>query len=109
MVMQWTADGSEFVELNFGGAGATDNHGAAGDSRTGGRHILGIAEHGSRTSATTRDYAGKRTCSANSWNDYEVVNWLRADAIIARMDPIAREDILPLIRMAIIACRSSAT
>jgi hypothetical protein len=36
MVFQWNADGTKFIELNFGGAGTTDNFGAPGDSRTGG-------------------------------------------------------------------------
>ncbi len=53
-------------------------------------HILGIAEHGSRTSATTRDYAGKRTCSANTWKRVLSGELARADAITARIDPIAR-------------------
>jgi hypothetical protein len=36
------------VELNFGGNGTTDNLGATGDSRTGGHHIIAIAEEMSR-------------------------------------------------------------
>jgi len=36
------------VELNFGGNGATDNFGAAGDSLTGGHHIITIAEEMAR-------------------------------------------------------------
>src|SRR5260221_3553885 len=43
MVFQGNADGGEFAELNFGGAGKTDKYGAAGESRTGLHHILGIA------------------------------------------------------------------
>jgi len=41
---QWNAVGSEFTELNFGGTGTNDNNGAPGDSRTGGHHIMGVAE-----------------------------------------------------------------
>jgi len=45
MVFQWNANGTEFIELNFGGAGKTDGFGGApGDSRTGGHHIITIAE-----------------------------------------------------------------
>jgi hypothetical protein len=44
MVFQWNADGTEFTELNFGGAGTNDAWGAPGDSRTGGHHIISIAE-----------------------------------------------------------------
>ena len=44
IVFQWNADGSEFIELNFGGTGGNDNFGAPGDSRTGGHHIISIAE-----------------------------------------------------------------
>ncbi|HEX7562760.1 MAG TPA: hypothetical protein VF396_05800, partial [Bradyrhizobium sp.] len=44
MVFQWNSDGTEFAELNFGGFGTNDNFGATGDSRTGGHHIISIAE-----------------------------------------------------------------
>src|SRR5262249_27644429 len=44
IVFQWNTDGSEFIELNFGGNGSTDNFGASGDSRTGGHHIISVAE-----------------------------------------------------------------
>jgi hypothetical protein len=43
-VFQWNADGSEFIELPFGGAGDNDDYGRPGDSRTGGHHIIGVAE-----------------------------------------------------------------
>jgi len=43
-VFQWNEDGSEFKELNFGGNGSTDSFGSAGDSRSGGHHIIGVAE-----------------------------------------------------------------
>src|SRR5260370_35708886 len=38
------ADGSEFIEFNFGGNGTTDAWGQPGDSRTGAHHIITIAE-----------------------------------------------------------------
>jgi len=44
IVFQWNADGSEFPELNFGGNGVTDAWGAAGNSKTGGHHIISTAE-----------------------------------------------------------------
>jgi hypothetical protein len=44
IVFQWNSDGTEFQELNFGGNTQTDNYGAAGDSTTGGHHIIGAAE-----------------------------------------------------------------
>ena len=91
MVMQWTADGTEFVELNFGGAGATDNNGAAGDSRTGGHHIIGIAETMARGLSPLLVITQASAHSAPTLgNEYKVVNWLHAGAIIARIDPIAK-------------------
>src|SRR6266704_385348 len=44
MVFQWNSDGSEFLELNFGGNGQTDNFGAPGNSKTGAHHMLSAAE-----------------------------------------------------------------
>src|SRR5262249_24366485 len=44
MVFQWNSDGTEFAELNFGVNGTNDNYGTVGGSRTGGHHIIGIAE-----------------------------------------------------------------
>ena len=90
-VMQWNADGSEFTELNFGGAGTTDNYGAAGDSRTGGHHIIGIAETMARGLSPILVITQASAHSAPTLgNEYKVVNWLRAGAIIARVDPIAK-------------------
>jgi hypothetical protein len=90
IVFQWNADGTEFAEFNFGGNGATDNFGAAGDSRTGAHHIIGVAESMARglppkfviTQASAHS-------SPTSGNEYKVVNWLRAAAIIAGIDPVA--------------------
>ncbi len=91
MVFQWNADGTEFVELNFGGNGKTDNNGAAGDSKTGAHHIIGIAE------ALKRDMPADfviAVASAHSYptygNEYKVVNWIRTAAILAQVDPYAK-------------------
>ena len=91
MVFQWNADGTEFTEFNFGGNGSTDNYGAAGDSRTGGHHIIGVAEAMARELPPAFIIAQACAHSAPTLgNEYKVVNWLRAAAIIARVDPVAR-------------------
>jgi hypothetical protein len=90
MVFQWNADGTEFVELNFGGNGATDKFGAAGDSRTGGHHIITIAEEMARGLSPELVITQASAHSApTSGNEYKVVNWLRAGAILAQIDPVA--------------------
>ena len=90
LVFQWNADGTEFVELNFGGNGKTDNNGAAGNSKTGAHHILGVAEAMKR--GMPADFIIS-VASAHSYpsygNEYKVVNWLRAAAILAQVDPYA--------------------
>jgi hypothetical protein len=90
IVFQWNADGTEFAELNFGGNGATDNYGAAGDSRTGAHHILGIAESMARGLAP-KFVITQASAHSNptSGNEYKVVNWLRAAGIISGVDPVA--------------------
>ncbi len=91
LVFQWNADGTEFAEFNFGGNGATDNYGAAGDSRTGGHHIIGIAESMARGLAPKFVVAqASAHSSPTSGNEYKVVNWLRAGAILANIDPVAK-------------------
>ncbi len=91
IVFQWNADGTEFAEFNFGGNGATDNYGAAGDSRTGAHHIIGIAESMARGLAP-KFVITQASAHSNptSGNEYKVVNWLRAAAVIAGIDPVAR-------------------
>ena len=91
IVFQWNADGTEFTELNFGGNGKTDNNGSTGDSKTGAHHIIGIAE------ALKRDMPADfviSVASAHSYptygNEYKVVNWIRAAAILAQVDPYAQ-------------------
>ena len=91
MVFQWNADGTEFTELNFGGNGATDNAGAAGDSRTGGHHILSVAESMARGLSPAMVITQASAHSAPTLgNEFKVVNWLRAAAIVARIDPVAK-------------------
>jgi hypothetical protein len=91
MVFQWNANGTEFVELNFGGAGTNDNFGGTpGDSRTGGHHIITIAEEIAR--GLSPEFVITMACAHSaptSGNEFKVVNWLRAAAIIAQIDPVA--------------------
>jgi hypothetical protein len=91
LVFQWNADGTEFAEFNFGGNGATDNYGSAGDSRTGAHHIIGIAESMAR-GLLPKFVITQASAHSNptSGNEYKVVNWLRAGAIIAGVDPVAK-------------------
>jgi len=91
IVFQWNADGTEFTELNFGGFGTNDNNGSAGDSRTGGHHIITIAETMKR--GLSPAFVVTVACAHSaptSGNEYKVVNWLRAGAIIAQVDPVAQ-------------------
>jgi hypothetical protein len=89
IVFQWNADGSEFAEFNFGGNGTTDAWGAAGDSRTGGHHILSVAESMARGLSPLMVITQASAHSAPTLgNEFKVVNWLRAAAIIARLDPV---------------------
>jgi hypothetical protein len=91
MVFQWNADGTEFAELNFGGTGTNDNFGAAGDSRTGGHHIISVAETMARGLPPILVITQASAHSAPTLgNEYKVVNWLRAAAILAQIDPVAR-------------------
>jgi len=91
MVFQWNADGTEFTELNFGGAGTTDNFGASGDSRTGGHHIMSIAETMARGLPPVLVITQASAHSAPTLgNEFKVVNWLRAAAIMAQIDPVAK-------------------
>ena len=89
MVFQWNSDGSEFQELNFAGNGKTDNYGATGDSTTGGHHIIGLAEAMKR--GLSPDFVVTQASAHSSptlGNEYKVVNWLRAAAILAQIDPV---------------------
>jgi hypothetical protein len=89
LVFQWNADGTEFAELNFGGAGKLDNFGQAGDSRTGGHHILSIAEAMARGMPPALVIAqASAHVNPTLGNEFKVVNWLRTAAIIADIDPV---------------------
>lgn len=91
MVLQWTAEGKTFDELNFGGAGQTDNNHSPGDSRTSAHHILGLAETMARGYAPGLVLTQASAHAAPTLgNEFKVVNWLRAAAIIARIDPVAK-------------------
>ncbi|WP_156898807.1 hypothetical protein [Bradyrhizobium erythrophlei] len=91
MVFQWNADGTEFTELNFGGTGTNDNFGAPGDSRTGGHHIISIAETMARGLSPLVVITQASAHSAPTLgNEFKVVNWLRAAAILAQIDPVAK-------------------
>jgi hypothetical protein len=91
MVFQWNADGTEFTELNFGGTGTNDNFGAPGDSRTGGHHIMSIAETMAQNLSPLLVITQASAHSAPTLgNEFKVVNWLRAAAIMAQIDPVAK-------------------
>ena len=91
IVFQWNTDGSELPELNFGGNGQTDIFGAAGTSKTGAHHILGIAETMARGLPPILVIAQASAHEAPyGKNEALVANWLRAGAIIARIDPVAK-------------------
>ncbi|HTT22331.1 MAG TPA: hypothetical protein VMG82_25610 [Candidatus Sulfotelmatobacter sp.] len=91
IVFQWNADGTEFPELNFGGNGVTDDYGQAGDSKTGAHHIISVAESMARglSPAFVITQASAHS-NPTSGNEYKVVNWLRAAAIMAQIDPVAK-------------------
>jgi hypothetical protein len=96
IVFQWNADGTEFQELNFGGNGQTDNYGASGDSRTGGHHIIGLAESMKRGLSPEFVITQASAHSAPTLgNEYKVVNWLRTAAIIAQIDPVEQGYLFP--------------
>jgi hypothetical protein len=91
IVFQWNADGTEFAELSFGGNGVTDNAGQAGNSKTGAHHILGVAEAMKRNlPAEFIITQASAHSNPTSGNEYKVVNWLIAAAIIADVDPVQR-------------------
>lgn len=82
MVFQWTAEGQEFKELNFGGT-------ATNGSATGGHHIISVAESIKRGLPPAFVIA---QASAHSnptlGNEFKVVNWIRAASILAQVDPV---------------------
>lgn len=77
IVFQWNADGSEFTELHIGG--------------TGGHHIISVAETMKRGFAA--DFVVTQASAhvePTEGNEGTVVSWLRAAAMIARIDPVAK-------------------
>lgn len=91
MVFQWNADGSEYNEMNFGGNGKTDAWGTPGTTKTGGHHLMGIAESIARGLPPTFIIAQASAHGApNAGNEFSVVNWLRTAAIMAQTDPVDR-------------------
>jgi len=91
IVFQWNSDGSEFQEFNFGGTGVNDNNGAPGDSRTGGHHIMSVAESMKRGLSPAFVITQASAHSApTSGNEFKVVNWLRAAAIMSQIDPVVK-------------------
>ncbi len=83
IVFQWNADGTEFGELSFGGS-------AKVDSKTPAHHILGLAETMKRGLDADLIIAQASAHAAPVLgSEYKVVNWIRAAAIIARLDPVA--------------------
>ena len=91
IVFQWNADGSEYAELNFGGNGKTDAWGAPGTTKTGSHHLMGIAESMARELPPPFIIAQASAHGAPAaGNEFSVVNWLRAAAILSGVDPVAR-------------------
>lgn len=91
IVFQWNADGTEFQELSIGGNGMTDDYGAAGNAETGGHHIMSIAESMKRGFSPA--FVDTQACAHSaptSGNEFKVVNWLRAAAIIDGIDPVKK-------------------
>ena len=91
VIFQWNADGSEFIEMNYGGNGKTDTWGAPGDTKTSSHHIMGVAE------VMLRDMPAEYVIThasahgaPNAGNEHSVVNWIHAAAILAGVDPIER-------------------
>jgi hypothetical protein len=77
--------------MNFGGNGKTDKWGAAGDSKTGGHHIMGIAEVIARNFPAAYVIAQASAHQApNAGNEHFVVNWIRTASILAGVDPVER-------------------
>ncbi len=91
IVFQWNVDGSEYNEMNFGGNGKTDAWGSPGTSKTGGHHLIGIAEGMARGMPPAFLIAQASAHGApNAGNEHSVVNWLRTAGIMTGIDPVAR-------------------
>ena len=82
--------GAEFPEFSFGGNGKTHKYGVAGNSKTCGHHILGVAEAMARGLPPDFVIAQASAHMAPAiGQEFMVVNWLCSAAIIARKDPVA--------------------
>ena len=91
MVFQWNADGSEYTEMNFGGTGKNDAWGGPGTTKTGGHHIMSVAESIARGMPPAFVIAQASAHGApNAGNEFSVVNWIRTAAILAGADPVER-------------------
>ena len=68
----------------------TDAWGAAGNSKTGGHHLISVAESIARgfSPAFVITQASAHS-NPTSGNEYKVVNWVHAAAIMAQIDPVA--------------------
>lgn len=81
IVLQWNADGTIFQELQIGGPGLS----------TGGHHILSLAEAMARgLSPAFIDVQACAHSTPTEGDEPNVVAWIRAAAIIAQQDPIAK-------------------
>lgn len=105
MVFQWNADGSEYTEMNFGGNGKTDVWGAPGSTKTGGHHLIGLAESMARGMPpvfllSQASAHGAPTAGA----EQNVVNWVRTAGFMTGIDPVERgylmKDALGRLRLA---------
>lgn len=84
LLFVWQPDGGLPPEISLGG------HGDAGDFRTGAHHILGLAEAMARH--LPADLVIVQACAHQAperGRPDRLVHWLRAAAIIARVDPVA--------------------
>ncbi len=105
IVFQWNADGSEYIEMNFGGNGKTDAWGASGNTKTSAHHMIGIGESMARGMPAPFVIAQASAHGApNAGNEFSVLNWLRAAAIMTGIDPVERgylvKDALGRLRLA---------
>ena len=87
IVFQWNEDGTELAELALGDRDCS----AAHNSCTGAHHILGLAEamkRGVKPASVISQASAHAAPRAGA--EATVVNWLRAAAIIAQIDPVAK-------------------
>jgi hypothetical protein len=91
IVFQWNSDGSEFPEFNFAGNGKTDKWGEPGSTKTGAHHIISVAETIARGLPPAFIIAqASAHGSPTSGNEHATVNYIRAAALLAGVDPVAK-------------------